>query len=309
MRSRCCIRRAAWLEGRWRDARRYRARCALPARADAVEARSRAKPTCWYCPTSMPPTSPTTCSRRRPAGGHCHRSSAPRRGAAGAHPHAVRNGAPHHQHGRTGGRRRQRGALINSVSSALPGEEVLLPTCQSRRACRKLKSRTDCPNMWQPLEVSAPKSVTSTDYSLRDSRGFVGSAGNFARPLLRWGASVGCRKSAVVRRGASPRSDSVFADRAARRIAVRGASRRSTDSQRRIHLHFRRTESSSPIGRDILPPERRAGFYHEYTVPGHAGREKSRRGGGSSAAAIRRRRPRPVISPAITTPASDGLRL
>ena len=35
--------------------------------ADAALHAAAAKPTCWCCPTSTPPTSPTTCSRRRPA--------------------------------------------------------------------------------------------------------------------------------------------------------------------------------------------------------------------------------------------------
>jgi len=36
-----------------------------PARPSCRTARCRAVPTCWSCPTSTPPTSPTTCSRRR----------------------------------------------------------------------------------------------------------------------------------------------------------------------------------------------------------------------------------------------------
>jgi hypothetical protein len=37
------------------------------ADADAAQHPARVTPTCWCCPTSTPPTSPTTCSRPRPA--------------------------------------------------------------------------------------------------------------------------------------------------------------------------------------------------------------------------------------------------
>ena len=52
--------------GRRRDARRRRAVEADPRPGVIPDSRLRApKPTCWSCPTSMPPTSPTTCCEGR----------------------------------------------------------------------------------------------------------------------------------------------------------------------------------------------------------------------------------------------------